>query len=365
MLYPCFKYYIYTVLYITFFAVAEVGVCNGRLGSNLPCPEAVVALYKQNNITKMRLYDPHPPTLQALGGTDIELMVGIPEADLADLAQCQCHANDWVQANIASYPDVIFRYVVVGNEVNTSSEYGPLVFPAMQHIHNALCEAGLQSQIAVSTSIKLDLLGISSPPSAGEFRSDISWYIKPIVEFLSDTNAPLLVNAHPYFAYLYDKNISLSFALLQPNSGRVLGSVYYDNLFYAMVDSVYAAMEKILTQSSSLAANKVAKPTPSLTVSESGHPSANGMPGTGSVVYGDGDGHGDGDPDPSTIENARIYNNNLMRVVKKGTPKRPGIPIETFIFAMFDEDNKTGPEYERHFGIFYPDGQPKYPLRFY
>ncbi|XP_057790125.1 glucan endo-1,3-beta-glucosidase, acidic-like [Salvia miltiorrhiza] len=341
--------------------VAEVGVCYGRLGSNLPCPEAVVALYKQNNITKMRLYDPDPPTLRALGGSGIELLVGIPEADLPDLAQCQCHANDWVHAKIASYPNVKFRYIAVGNEVNTSSMYAPLVFPAMQHIYNALCEAGLESHIAVSTSIKTDLLEKSSPPSDGVFKSSVSWYIKPIVEFLRDTNAPLLANVYPYFAYMNDmENINLSFALLQPNSGVVLGCVYYDNLFYAIVDAVYSAMEKILAPSSSgsstTAASAATKPTPKLTVSESGHSTPPKPPPKPQRV---------GDGDINTVENARIYNNNLMRIVKKGTPKRPGAPIETYIFAMFDEDLKPGPEYERHFGIFLPDGQPKYPLRFY
>ncbi|XP_042025526.1 glucan endo-1,3-beta-glucosidase-like [Salvia splendens] len=255
--------------------VAEVGVCYGRLGSNLPCPEDVVALYKQNGIKKMQIYHPDSATLQSLGGSSIELMVGIPDAYLPDLAQCQC--DDWVQvigfivtchwANIASYPDVKFGYIVVGNEVEPSSEYGPLILPAMQHIHNALCEAGLEKQITVSTSIKLTLLGNSSPPSHGEFLQNVTWYIKPIVEFLRDTNAPLLANVYPYFSYMNDMvNIKLCFALLQPGCGLDLGGVYYDNLFYATVDAVYAAMEKILaTSSSPISAELQSTSTPGVT----------------------------------------------------------------------------------------------------
>ncbi|KAL1543902.1 glucan endo-1,3-beta-glucosidase, acidic-like [Salvia divinorum] len=197
-------------------------------------------------------------------------MVGIPEADLPDLAKCQCHADDWVQSNLASYPDVEFRYIVVGNEVNPELKYDPLILPAMKHIHNALCEAGLEKKIAVSTSIKLDLLGNSSPPSIGEFLPNVTWYIKPIVEFLRDTNAPLLANVYPYFSYMHDmKNINLSFALLEPGCGVVLGSVYYDNLFYATVDAVYAAMEKILaTSSPSISAKLKSMATPDVTVSD-------------------------------------------------------------------------------------------------
>ncbi|XP_057793513.1 glucan endo-1,3-beta-glucosidase, acidic-like [Salvia miltiorrhiza] len=337
--------------------VGDVGVCYGRLGKKLPCPKKVVSLYKKNNIKKMRLYDPHQPTLRALGGADIELMVGIPETDLQHLAQCQCHANAWVAGNISAYPDVKFRCIAVGNEINpSSSPYSSFVFPAMQNIYRAICNAGLGNQITVSTSIKTDVLEKSSPPKDGEFRSNVTGYMKPIVEFLRDTNAPLLVNVYPYFAYMNDmKNISLSFALLQRNSGVVLGGVYYDNLFYAILDAVYAAMERILDPSS-LSVSLVSVPTPSVTVSETGHSSRGG---------GKPESDGEGDGDASTVENARIYNNNLMRIVKKGTPKRPDSPIETYIFAMFDENEKPGPEYEKHFGIFLPNGKRKYRLRFY
>ncbi|KAL1533710.1 glucan endo-1,3-beta-glucosidase, acidic-like [Salvia divinorum] len=336
---------------------AQVGVSYGRLGSELPCTEDVIALYKNNSITRMRIYDPHPPTLHALGGTGIELMVGIPEADLPDLADCQCHADDWVKANILSYPDVKFRYIAVGNEVSPSSKYAPFVLPAMKHIYNALSALCIGNKISVSTSIKTDLLGNSTPPKDGVFLSNVTWYIRPIVEFLSDTRTPLLVNVYPYFAYMNDmENISPSFALLQPNSGKELGGVYYDNLFYAILDAVHAAMEKILASSSSMSA-RLASVSASTTVSETGHSSSHKNKPVEKESVGDGD--------FSSVENARIYNNNLMRIVKKGTPKRPGIPIETYIFAMFDEDLKPGPDYERHFGIFLANGRPKYPLRFY
>ncbi|KAG6390346.1 hypothetical protein SASPL_148079 [Salvia splendens] len=309
----------------------------------------------------MRIYDPHPPTLQALGGTSIELMVGIPEADLPDLAQCQCHADDWVKANILSYPDVKFRYIAVGNEVSLESRYAPFVLPAMKHIYNSLNGLCVGNNIIVSTSIKTDLLGKSTPPKDGEFKPNVTWFIRPIVEFLSDTRAPLLVNVYPYIAYMNDKeHIRLPFALLQPNSGEKLGGVHYDNLFYAILDAVLSAMEKILASSSSSSLSvRLQSGSVSTTVSETGQPAPP------KKKKGGGRKLSDEDEDFLTVENARIYNNNLMRIVKKGTPKRPGIPIETYIFAMFDEDLKPGPEYERNFGIFYSNGRPKYPLRFY
>ncbi|KAM0833379.1 hypothetical protein ACQ4PT_064293 [Festuca glaucescens] len=54
----------------------------------------------------------------------------------------------------------------------------------------------------------------------------------------------------------------------------------------------------------------------------------------------------------------QAYNQNLINDVGNGTPKRPG-PLETYIFAMFNENLKEGDETEKHFGLFNgPDKSP-------
>ena len=64
--------------------------------------------------------------------------------------------------------------------------------------------------------------------------------------------------------------------------------------------------------------------------------------------------------DAATAANAQTYNQNLINHVGQGTPKRRGA-IETYIFAMFNEDQKPGAETEKHFGLFNPDKSPATP----
>ena len=70
--------------------------------------------------------------------------------------------------------------------------------------------------------------------------------------------------------------------------------------------------------------------------------------------------------DAATPENALAYNNNVIRRARNsvGTPKRPGVGVEVFVFDLFDENLKSGDEYERHFGIFGLDGAKAYDLSF-
>ncbi len=281
----------------------------------------------------MRIYEPYPTTLDALRGSNIELIIGILNDKLQGLTDAGA-ATTWVQDNIRNYsPDVKFKYIAVGNEVHPGDAAAQFVLPAMQNIQNAIVAANLQDQIKVSTAIESSLLNDDSfRPSTRSFRD--SSYTTPIINFLVTNGAPLLANIYPYFSYTGDpQGINLPYALFT-SPGVVVqdGNLGYQNLFDALLDSLYSAVEK------------AGAPNLQIVVSESGWPS-------------------EGDA-AATIDNAGTYYKNLINHVKGGTPKKSGQAIETYLFAMFDENTKDGNEVERHFGVFSPNKQPKYSISF-
>ncbi|KAI5334660.1 hypothetical protein L3X38_024793 [Prunus dulcis] len=282
----------------------SIGVCYGRVANNLPPDPEVISLYRANGITRMRIFDPNPPTLQALKGSNIELIVGVRNQDIQSLGNDVAAAAAWVQNNVLNYfPDVKFRYIAVGNEIKPQDAEAKYVLAAMKNIKTAIASANLQDQIKVSTAMDMSLLGSSYPPSTGSFSDAASSYINPIIAFLASNGSPFLANVYPYFSYIGDtKDISLGYALFAAPGVTVQdGAFGYTNLFAAAVDALYSALEK-----------------------------AGG----------------------SSVE------------IVGGTPKRRGKPVETYLFAMFDENQKGPAEIERHFGLFSPDKQPKYQIRF-
>lgn len=66
---------------------------------------------------------------------------------------------------------------------------------------------------------------------------------------------------------------------------------------------------------------------------------------------------GDSNEVGPSVENAKAYNGNLINHLRSlvGTPLMPGKSVDTYIFALYDEDLKPGPGSERAFGLFKTD----------
>nr|AGG39585.1 beta-1,3-glucanase [Sinopodophyllum hexandrum] len=272
----------------------------------------------------MRIYDPDQATLEALRDSNIELMLGVPNSDLQSLANDANAANTWVTNNVQNFANVNFRYIAVGNEVsptNGDADKVSFVLPAMRNIQAALASAGLQDQIKVSTATYNGLANPSYPPSHGSFDTGVQSFLDPIIGYLVSIGSPLLVNVYPYFSFVDMQPDKLSYATFTKTDVEFTDNgLSYSNLFDAIVDATYAALEK------------AGAPNLGIVISESGWPSAG-------ATY-------------ATIDNAKTYNQNLINHVKNGTPKKPGA-LETYIFAMFNENLKS-PEMRRILGCSSP-----------
>ncbi|GAB2222016.1 hypothetical protein Droror1_Dr00013213 [Drosera rotundifolia] len=302
-----------------------IGIEYGLLGDNLPPPEKVICLIKAMNFKKVRIYHPNFNVLSALGGSGLQVMVGVRNEDIQAIAFNPGLATRWVKDLIQNAHDVEFSCISVGNEI-IPGDLATFVLPAMQNIDLALKSANLK--VPVSTVVSMAVLGSSYPPSSASFDSLISSSMVDIVNFLSTNGYPFLVNVYPYFAYASDPvNIPLDYAIFGSNSYAVMdGMLSYQNLFDAMVDSVYYALDRASAQNVKII------------VAETGWPSA-------------------GNGDKMTITNAMTYNQNLVKRVLFGK----GVEVEAYIFAMFNEDLK--PEgVEQNWGLFYPNLTEVYHL---
>ncbi|CAN0865226.1 Glucan endo-1,3-beta-glucosidase 8 [Linum grandiflorum] len=324
--------------------VPGVGVNWGSITSHPMSPDIVVQMLKDNGFKKLKLFESDSYTVSKLAGTDIEVMLGIPNNQLHDLAKDYDNAKDWVKENVSEHMSnekdkhVNIKYVAVGNEPFLLSYYDKYIkdlFPAMQNIQKALNEAGYGNTIKATVPLNADVYeSNSNKPSDGNFRSNVKDQMKAIIKFLHQNKAPILVNIYPFLSLYQSSNFPSSFAFFDENGRKVYDkNIAYANVFDANYDTLVYALKKN------------GYPDLKIIVGEVGWPTA---------------GH-----KYATPEYARKFYSGLMKKLarNKGTPLRPG-KLDVYLFALMDEDQKSiepGP-FERHWGIFAFDGKPKFPV---
>ncbi|KAJ4850398.1 hypothetical protein Tsubulata_007050 [Turnera subulata] len=311
-----------------------LGINYGQVADNLPPPSATAKLLQSTAIQKVRLYGADPAIIKALANTGIGIVIGAANGDIPALASDPNSATQWVNSNVlAYYPASNIILITVGNEVLLSNDQGLIsqLLPAMQNIKKALDAASVGDKIKVSTVHAMAVLSQSDPPSSGRFNPAYQDTMKALLQFQKDTGSPLTINPYPFFAYQSDpRPETLAFCLFQPNAGRVDSGtgIKYMNMFDAQVDAVHSALKAMGFSDIEIV------------VAETGWP------------Y-----HGDSNEVGPSVENARAYNGNLIAHLRSmvGTPLMPRKSVDTYLFALYDEDLKPGPASERSFGLFKPD----------
>ncbi|KAG2686305.1 hypothetical protein I3760_09G000800 [Carya illinoinensis] len=323
--------------------VEGLGVNWGTMATHKLPPDTVVKMLKDNGIKKVKLFDAEQSTMSALAGSDIEVMVAIPNDQLA-VMNSYSRAKQWVQRNVTRYlfnGGVNIKYAAVGNEPFLTSYNGSflnITLPALQNIQNALNEAGVGDSIKATVPLNADVYNSpeTSPyPSAGRFRNDISDLMTQIVQFLSKNNAPFTVNIYPFLSLYGNDDFPVDYAFFDGVSQPVVDSngIQYTNVFDANFDTLASALKAVGYENITIIVGEVGWPT-------------------------------EGDKNANIGNAYRFYNGLLSRLAAdKGTPLRPGY-IEVYLFGLIDEDAKSvAPgNFERHWGVYRYDGQPKFGM---
>ncbi|KAL9224166.1 hypothetical protein vseg_000229 [Gypsophila vaccaria] len=317
--------------------------CNWGTRATHPLPpKIVVNLLKDNGFKKVKLFEADHGALKALGNSGIEVMVGIPNDLLEPLAGSVEAAINWVNQNVSEYvtsAGVDIRYVAVGNEPFLK-QYGDrflnTTFPALQNVQAAIIKAGLGHKVQATVPLNADVYQSSTGlPSGGDFRADIRDLMISMVKFLSNNAAPIVINIYPFLSLNMDPNFPVDFAFFEGASHPVVdGSATYNNVFDANYDTLISTLEKNGFSNMTVIVGEVGWPT-------------------------------DGAPN-ADISSARKFNQGLINHILQGagTPKRPNIVPDVYVFSLIDEDAKSVDpgNFERHWGMFYFDGLPKYHL---
>ncbi|XP_021716350.1 glucan endo-1,3-beta-glucosidase 14-like [Chenopodium quinoa] len=339
----------YTSFFIFFFLISGsilridglgVGINYGQIANNLPSPSRVAILLQSIQVSRVKLYDADPNVLMAFANSNVQFTIGLGSEYLQNMTD-PSKAQAWIQTHVQPYiSQTKITCIVVGNEVlgGGDTQLMSYLFPAMKGVYSALKSLGLTNQVTVTTAHSTAILATSFPPSSGAFKPELAQYLQPMLNFQSQINSPFFINVYPFFAYMGSPNeISLDYVLFRPNQGMTdpVTNLHYDNMLYAQLDSIYAAIKKM------------GHTDIEVQISETGWPSK-------------------GDPNEvgATVQNAATYNGNLLQKIEKqeGTPGRPDVPITVYVFALFNENLKPGPSSERNYGLYYPNGSPVYNI---
>ncbi|KAJ6978558.1 glucan endo-1,3-beta-glucosidase 1-like [Populus alba x Populus x berolinensis] len=291
-----------------------VGINIGVDVSNLMSATELVSLLQFQKVTHIRLYDADPDMLKALAKTKIRVIISVPNNQLLAIGSSNATAASWI---------------------------APLLVPAMESLYSALVAANLHNQIKISTPHSASIILDPFPPSQAFFNQSWSSVMQPLLQFLSKTGSPLMMNLYPYYVFMQNKGVvpleNSLFKPLTPSKEMVDPNtlLHYTNVLDAMVDAAYYSMKNFnFTDVVVL-------------VTESGWPSK-----------------GDSKEPYATIDNADTYNSNMIKHVldQSGTPLHPEITSSVYLYELFNEDLRSPPVSEANWGLFYANATPVYLL---
>ncbi|OMO76100.1 Glycoside hydrolase, family 17 [Corchorus olitorius] len=326
---------------VTYFAVP-----TAVTSSNPESPAKISSTISALKITHVRLPDSDPALIKSFAFTNTSLFLSIPNSFLPALATNRSVALQWIYSHVLPfYPRSKIGLISVGNAVFDSApkDYSPFLIPAIRNLHVALQELGV-NKIPISTTFSFfSTITTAFPPSSAQFQQPAGdLIIKPLLQFLAQTNSSFLINLYPYNVFRLNNEIPIGFALFQdyPFNFRddLVTGVRYFNLFDMMVDAVITAMAVVGHENIPVI------------VAETGWPSGGGDAGEveANGIY------------------AEMYLKGLVRHLKSGmgTPLRKEGISEVYVYELMDHANGSNKEKGRKWGILSENMTRKYDVDF-
>ncbi|KAJ9175835.1 hypothetical protein P3X46_014347 [Hevea brasiliensis] len=305
-----------------------------------PTPDRIAAAVSALHFRYVRLPNPDANLIRSFSFTNTSLFLSIPNTFIIPLASNRSLALRWLYGHVLPFfPRSKISLISVGDDA-VSSDLAPFLMPAIRNIYQALHDLGI-NKISVSTTFSfINAIATSFPPSSAMFQEPLGdLVIKPLLQFLEDSNSSFLVKIYPYNMYRINSEIPIGFTLFQehPFNFRddLMTGVRYRNLFDMMVDAVITSMAVAGHQNIPVV------------VAETGWPSSGGE-------YGEID---------ATPAYAETYIKGLVAHLRSGlgTPLRKEGVAETYIFELADKEVKQG---TRNWGILYANMTKKYNIEF-
>ncbi|XP_022843010.1 glucan endo-1,3-beta-glucosidase 8-like [Olea europaea var. sylvestris] len=318
-----------------------IGLNWGRMANQRLIPSMVVDLFLQNGIPEVKVFSASENVMKAFSGSGIGLTIAIPNESLHEINSTD-GARDWVRTKITNFVNmnVDIKYVNVGAEPFSPSFWNQTNFgavDALRFIQDALNEIGYGDKTKATIPHLTDVLKPNhTKPSDAEFRDDIKEKMIESLQILQENNSPFVMDVFPIY-FVRQNNMDVEFAFVDGHSTYFVeddNGLNYTNLFDFIYDSFLWAMKKAGTPDLKLVVGQIGWPT-------------------------------DGYPDANIANAERFYKSLLPKVASnKGTPLRPGVPIDIYIHSLSDENKmkvKFG-AFQRHWGIYRNDGEPKFKI---
>ncbi|KAL8489450.1 hypothetical protein ACS0TY_025375 [Phlomoides rotata] len=314
-----------------------IGMNWGRVSAQRLLPTQVVDLLLQNGIKHARVFTTEKDILMAFTKSGINLTLSVTEP--AYFANDNNAAQGWVRWKGAHFKEANVSRLIVGETVFTNKKNKiEEAIKSLKNLQFALDEAQYNIKATFTHNIQVLKKNIGKPSEA-EFVDEIKEQMIDVVRFLETHDSPFLVNMFPISDTIW-LNFDPSFAFPDDKSTHVVrdmkGAVY-TNVFDFVYDSFIWALQKINASKTHVIVSQVGWPT-------------DGYEGANATA-------------------AQHFFKSLLPMVisNKGTPMRPGVPIDIFIHALTDEPKMplfTDIKYPftRHWGIYRSNGLPKYKI---